>query len=66
MKLPYVPSLSQVSCAWDTRLVSDVPGHLNESGNEGRREKAQIDLFHARFQSLDVPNKQGLGSNQVN
>ena len=46
--------------------MSDAPGHLNESGNQGRREKEEIDPFHASSQSLDEVNKKGLGSNHVN
>ena len=42
IKLSEVQSLSQELCAWDTRLVSDAPGHLDESRNEGRREKEEI------------------------
>ena len=66
IKLPCVPSLNQELGAWDTRLLSDAPGHLNESGNQGRREKEEINPFHAWFQPLDVPKKQGLRSNQAN
>ena len=39
--------------------MSDVSGHLDVSKKEGRREKAQIDLFHACFQPLDESKMKG-------
>ena len=43
--------------------MSDVRGHLDEPGKQGRRDKTQIDLFHARFESLDKAKKEGPASN---
>ena len=54
MKFPCVPSLSQAPYAWDTKLVSDVRGRLNEPGKQGRREKREINLVHARIE--EPPN----------
>ena len=59
------PGLSQVPCAWDTRLVSDALGHLDESEKQGRREKEKIDLFHALYQGPTCYLKAGLGLNQA-
>ena len=39
IKISCVLDLSQVSCAWDTRLVSDAPGHLDVSGIKGGERK---------------------------
>ena len=59
IKLSDAPSLSQRPCVWDTRLVSDVSGQPDESRKQGRREKGEIDLFHACFQPLDESKMKG-------
>ena len=65
IKILGVPGLSQVPCAWDTRLVSDAPGHQDGVEKQGRREKEKIDLFHALYQGLACDLKVGLGVNQA-
>ena len=35
-------------------------------GNQGRREKAQIDFFHARYQPLDVAKMDGMDQIKLN
>ena len=47
IKLPCMLSVSQVSCVWDTLLLvsNDVPGHLDEFGKQGRREKERKSKF---------------------
>ena len=65
IKILGVPGLSQVPCAWDTRLVSDATGHLDGSEKQGRREKEQINLFHALYQGPKRVLKGGLGLNQA-
>ena len=59
VKLSDAPSLSQRPCVWDTRLVSDVSGQPDESRKQGRREKGEINLFHACFQPLDESKMKG-------
>ena len=65
IKILSVLGLSQVSCAWDTRLVSDAPGHLDGSEKQGRREKEKIDFFHALDQGPTCVLKGGIGLNQA-
>ena len=65
IKILGVPGLSQVPCAWDTRLVSDAPGHLDGFEKQGRREKEQINLFHALDQGPTCDLKGGIGLNQA-
>ena len=60
-----VPGLSQVSCAWDTRLACDAPRHLDGSEMQGRREKEKIHLFHALDESPTCGLKGGIGLNQA-
>ena len=55
IKLLCVPGLSQISCAWDTRLVSnDALEHLDVSRKQGRREKSQINFAPCMKSALSM------------